>query len=162
MGDRFWSTGCRPDVEYFGYPGWGAHYRSRFGTFAVSGGVFQAFAAQGYECGPLEMPVKPYGWVAEMNYGRGCPGQWFRGGAVGFHDGRWNIMYGRYGQSALRVALRHPIRRLSQSSTVWPKPPNVPTLLPPGYGAGPPPYPTPAGESYIEGRLPTDPGEGPA
>ncbi len=133
-----------------GYPGWGARYRSRFGTFDVSGGVYQKFAEGGrYECYVqpfLGAPVKPYGWVAEMNYGRGCWGQWFENGAIGFHDGRWNVMYGRYGQSALRAALRHPIRRFRQRGerlvSAADLPPDAPMEHPP--------------ETWVEKRLATD------
>ena len=102
MGNGFWSNGCRSDVEYYGYPGLGAYYRSRFGTWWVGGGVFQKFASVGYEChvNPfLGAPVKAYGWIAEANYGRGAYGQWFENGAVVYHDGAWRIMYGRYGQT---------------------------------------------------------------
>ena len=133
MGDRFWSVGCRSDVEWYGYPGWGAYYRSRFGTFGVSGGVYQRYASIGYECSPLGPPVKEYGWIAEMNYGRGCWGQWFEGGAIGYHDGAWRIMYGRYGQSALRrtvAAVKHPVRRRTT-----PQPPGAPLPNPEGVPA---------------------------
>lgn len=108
MGDRFWSNGCRGDVEWFGYPGWGAYYRTvRFGTYGVSGGVYSKYASLGYECyvSPfLGAPVKDYGWVQEMNYSRGCYGQWFENGAIGYHDGAWRVMYGNYGQTAGRLA----------------------------------------------------------
>lgn len=106
MGDGFWSTGCRSDVEYYGYPGLGAYYRSRFGQHWVGGGVYSKFASVGYECyvNPfLGAPVKDYGWIAEMNYGKGCAGQWFENGAIGYHDGAWRVMYGNYGQTAGRL-----------------------------------------------------------
>lgn len=130
MGDGFWSTGCRADVEYYGYPGWGANYRSRYGTYSVSGGVFQKFASLGYECyvNPfLGAPVKAYGWIAEMNYGRGCYGQWFENGAIGYHDGRWNVMYGNYGQTAGRLA-EEPEPVIPGGAEV---PPDAPTDVPP-------------------------------
>lgn len=127
MGNGFWSTGCRSDVEWYGYPGWGCYYRSRYGTFAVSGGVYQTYAAQGYECGPLGPPVKDYGWIAEMNYGRGCWGQWMLGGAIGYHDGRWNVMYGNYGQTAGRL-MAEPDPVIPSDAEV---PPDPPTDAPP-------------------------------
>lgn len=105
MADGYWSTGCRSDVEYYGYPGSGSYYRSRFGTYWVGGGVFQKFASLGYECyvSPfLGAPVKAYGWIQEMNYGQGCYGQWFENGAIGYHGGAWRIMYGNYGQTGGR------------------------------------------------------------
>jgi hypothetical protein len=109
MGDGFWSTGCRADVEYYGYPGQGAYYRTaRFGQHWVGGGVYGKFAEGGrFECNVqpfLGAPVKDYGWVQEMNNGRGCYGQWFENGAIGYHDGAWRIMYGNYGQTAGRLA----------------------------------------------------------
>lgn len=56
--------------------------------------------------------MKEYGWIAEMNYGKGCPGQWFEGGAIGYHDGAWRIMYGNYGQTTGRLrALVQKVRR---------------------------------------------------
>lgn len=116
MGTGFWSYGCRNDVEWYGVPGSGSWYRSRFGTYSVTGGLYAKFAEGGrYECYGhpfLGAPVKAYGWIAEMNYGRGCWGQWFENGAIGFHDGRWNIMYGQYGQTGGMSfsALRHKIR----------------------------------------------------
>lgn len=128
-------------MEFFGYPGWGARYRSRFGTYDVSGGVYQKYAeGNRYECYVqpfLGAPVKAYGWVQEMNYGRGCWGQWFENGAIGYHDGRWNVMYGRYGQTggmtlaAVRLKLRRSKPRLD--AEVPPDPPTkVPHPPPPG------------------------------
>lgn len=116
MGTGFWSFGCRSDVEYYGVPGSGSWYRSRFGTYSVTGGVYQTFAARGYECyvNPfLGTPVKAYGWIAEMNYGRGCWGQWFENGAIGYHDGAWRIMYGNYGQTGgmALAAIGHKLKR---------------------------------------------------
>lgn len=94
-------------MEWFGYPGWGAYYRTaRYGTYGVSGGVYAKYASLGYECYVtpfLGAPVKDYGWIAEMNYGKGCPGQWFENGAIGYHDGAWRVMYGNYGQTAGRL-----------------------------------------------------------
>lgn len=116
MGEGFWSNGCRSDVEYKGFSGLGSYYRSRFGEWWVGGGVYQKYASVGYECyvNPfLGAPVKPYGWIAEMNYGRGCYGQWFENGAIGYHDGAWRIMYGNYGQrGGLSLAgIRQKLRR---------------------------------------------------
>ncbi len=138
MAQGSWSTGCRADVEYFGYPGLGAYYRSRFGQHWVGGGVYQKFASVGFECyvNPfLGAPVKPFGWIAEMNYGKGCQGQWFENGAIGYHDGAWRVMFGRYGQSALKVALRHPVRRLRQHPSASVTPPDAPMI---GSPFGPP------------------------
>jgi hypothetical protein len=83
----------------------------------VSGGVYQKFASMGYECGALGPPVKAYGWIQEMNYGRGCYGQWFLGGAVGYHDGAWRVMLGNYGQTGGTrfAALRHKLRSIKHS-----------------------------------------------
>lgn len=109
MGEGFYSYGCRNDVEWKGYAGLGSYYRSRFGEYWVGGGVYQRYAATGrYECYGhpfLGAPVKAYGWIQEMNYGRGCWGQWFENGAIGYHDGQWRIMYGNYGQAGgMRLA----------------------------------------------------------
>lgn len=68
--------------------------------------MYAKYASLGYECyvNPfLGAPVKDYGWVQEMNYGRGCYGQWFENGAIGYHDGAWRVMYGQYGQTAGRL-----------------------------------------------------------
>lgn len=116
MGEGFWSNGCRSDVEYKGFSGIGSYYRSRFGEWWVGGGVYQKYASVGYECYVepfLGAPVKAYGWIAEMNYGRGCWGQWFENGAIGYHDGAWRVMYGRYGQTGglTIAAVFHKLRR---------------------------------------------------
>ena len=132
MGDYFWSYGCRNDVEYYGYPGWGARYRSRYGTYDVSGGVYNKFASIGYECyvNPfIGAPVKAYGWIAEMNYGRGCWGQWFENGAIGYHDGQWNVMYGRYGQTGGIMGLVAAVKA-RKSKPDQPQPPDAPTPFP--------------------------------
>lgn len=125
MGEGFWSYGCRNDVEYKGYSGLGSYYRSRYGTYWVGGGVYQKFASVGYECYVypfLGAPVKDYGWVQEMNYGRGCYGQWFENGAIGYHDGQWRIMYGNYGQTAGRLA-DEPEPVIPDDAEVPPDPP---------------------------------------
>lgn len=149
MGERHWSFGCRNDVDNYGYSGWGAYYRIwRNGVpgpaIGVSGGVYQMFAEGGrYECHVhpfLGAPVKDYGWIAEANYGRGAWGQWFENGAVVYHDGAWRVMYGRYGQSALRWArraIRHPLRRATQRSW-YPGRPDSPPDAPTPH-EGPPP-----------------------
>lgn len=104
MADGAWSvSACDPSVQWYGVPGAGCHYwTARFGQYWVSGGVYQRYASVGFECGGLGPPVKPYGWISEMNYGRGCWGQWFFNGAIGFHDGQWHVMWGQYGQTAGR------------------------------------------------------------
>lgn len=106
MADNAWSqSGCRPDVWIYGVPNQGAYaWTARFGMYWVTGGVYQAWKSQGFECGLAGPPVKESGWIAEMNYGRGCVGQWFENAAIGFHDGAWHIMYGQYGQTAGRLA----------------------------------------------------------
>ena len=117
MGEGFWSYGCRNDVEWKGYQGAGSYYRSRFGTYWVGGGVYGKFAEGGrYECYGhpfLGAPVKAYGWIAEMNYGRGCYGQWFENGAIGYHDNAWWVMYGDYGQRGgmTLAAVKHKVKR---------------------------------------------------
>ncbi len=135
MGQGFWSTGCRSDVEFYGYPGLGAYYRSRFGQHWVGGGVYQKFASVGYECyvNPfLGAPVKPYGWIQEMNYGRGAYGQWFENGAIGYHDGQWRIMYGNYGQtggmslSSLKYKVRVRRSKPRPDAEIPPDPPGEP------------------------------------
>lgn len=106
MADGSWSqSSCRADVFWWGVPGSGCHYwTQRFGQYWVGGGVYQKYASLGWECGVLGPPVRAYGWVAEMNYGRGAYGQWFQNGAIGYHDGQWNLMAGDYGQTAGRLA----------------------------------------------------------
>ncbi len=114
FGDGFWSTGCRRDVEWYGFPGQGSYYRWNGGPMRwVGGGVWSKYRDMGFECGALGPPVKDYGWIGEMNYGRGCFGQWFAGGAIGYHDGRWNVMLGYYGQMGIRGLVRHPVATLS-------------------------------------------------
>lgn len=134
MGEGFWSYGCRNDVEYKGYSGLGSYYRSRFGTHWVGGGIYQKFAEGGrFECYGhpfLGAPVKGYGWIAEMNYGQGCYGQWFENGAVGYHDGAWRIMYGQYGQTGGMsfASIKHLLgrRKPRASAEVPPDPPMEP------------------------------------
>lgn len=133
MGDNFWSqSGCRPDVWIFGVPGQGAYaWTARFGTHWVTGGVYQAWKSQGFECGIAGPPVKEAGWVAEMNYGQGCVGQWFENAAIGYHDGAWRIMYGQYGQTAGRLArLIGKIRRRPRTEKVLWRAKDVPTNFP--------------------------------
>lgn len=105
MATNEWSVStCRGDVWWYGVPGSGTHYwTQRFGQYWVSGGVYQRYSQSdlNFECkfGP---PVKAYGWIQEMNYGKGCYGQWFQNGAIGYHDGQWNVMWGDYGQTTGR------------------------------------------------------------
>lgn len=134
MGEGFYSYGCRNDVEWKGYSGVGSYYRSRFGEYWVGGGVYQRYAATGrYECYGhpfLGAPVKAYGWIAEMNYGRGCWGQWFENGAIGYHDGAWRIMYGNYGQRG-GMSLASPQAQVRRSK---PRPDAEVPPDPPGEG----------------------------
>lgn len=141
FGDGFWSIGCRPDVQWYGFPGQGSYYRWNNGPMRwVGGGVWSKYRDMGFECGPLGPPVKDYGWIAEMNYGRGCFGQWFANGAIGYHDGRWNVMLGYYGQMGLRGLMRHPVKTLAGSlrrqsvpgpnAEIPPDGPGAPPVLP--------------------------------
>lgn len=104
VGDGFWTqSGCKSDVWWYGVPGQGCWYwTQRFGQHFVGGGLYQKYASLNYECGLLGPPVKDAGWIQEMNYGKGCNGQWFFNGAIGYHDGAWNVMFGDYGQLAGR------------------------------------------------------------
>lgn len=133
MGEGFWSFGCRNDVEFKSYKGLGSYLRSRFGEWWVGGGVYQKFAAIGYECRVqpfIGAPVKAYGWIAEMNYGKGCWGQWFENGAIGYHDGAWRVMYGDFGQRGgmTLASLKHKMRRRNPrpNAEIPPDAPGVP------------------------------------
>lgn len=101
MGDKFWSwSTCRPDVMWYGVPGEGSHlWTQRFGQYWVGGGVYQRFAAAGYECGPLGPPVKAYQWLSEF----AAYGQWFQGGAIFYKNGAWQMVTGDFGQTAGRL-----------------------------------------------------------
>lgn len=103
MANGSWSAStCKPEVWWYGVPGQGSWYwTQRYGQYWVSQ-TWAKYRDWGFECGTLGPPVKDYGWIAEMNYGKGCEGQWFLGGAIGWHDGRWNVMAGSYGQVAGR------------------------------------------------------------
>ena len=70
--------------------------------------------------------------MAEIHYGKGCPGQGFRGGAVGYHDGAWHIMYGNYGQAGLfsRFRRRKPEVRI-EGTTLGPAEAAAPSGTPP-------------------------------
>lgn len=102
MGDYTWTwSTCRPDVQWYGVPGQGSHlWTARFGQYWVGGGVYQRFAAAGYECGGLGPPVKAYQWLSEF----GAYGQWFEGGAIYYSGGQWRVAYGNFGQTAGRLA----------------------------------------------------------
>jgi hypothetical protein len=102
VADGSWSQStCRADVWWWGVPGQGTHYwTQRFGQYWVGGGVYQRYAAAGYECGNLGPPVKVYQWLSEF----GAYGQWFAGGAIYFSGGQWRIAFGDYGQTAGRLA----------------------------------------------------------
>lgn len=134
MPDNQWTPStCRPEVWIYGVPGEGAYaWTAARGSYWVTGGVYQAWRSQGFECGVLGWPIKAAGWVAEMNYGRGCPGQWFSNGAVGYHDGAWRIMYGQYGQMGLMARLGRRLRR---------PPEHVLLRCPLDRGVEPPPVP---------------------
>lgn len=81
-------------------PGSGTHYwTQRFGQYWVGGGVYQAYAGTGWECGGLGPPVKAYQWLSEF----GAYGQWFEGGAIYYSGGRWKTAFGNYGQTAGRL-----------------------------------------------------------
>ncbi len=101
MADNAWSTStCRPDVMWYGIPGAGCHYWSqRFGQYWVGGGLYQTYAAAGFECGNLGPPVKAYQWLSEF----GAFGMWFENGAIYFSGGRWRVALGSFGQTANRL-----------------------------------------------------------
>lgn len=99
MADGAWSvSGCgRNDVYWYGVPGQGCYYwTARFGQYFVGGVVFQSFRNQGYECGQLGAPVKPYQFLSEF----GQNGQWFEHGAI---LGNGAIKPGDYGQTTGRL-----------------------------------------------------------
>lgn len=102
MADYEWSTsGCRPDVQWYGIPGAGSYqHTDRFGTYWIGGGIYQKFAEAGYECGGLGPPVKEYQWLSEF----GAWGMWFEGGAIYYSGGAWRIVFGNYGQTHGRLA----------------------------------------------------------
>lgn len=120
MADNAWSTStCRGDVMWWGVPGQGTYYwTARFGTYWVGGGVYQRYAAAGFECGALGPPVKPYQWLSEF----GAYGQWFSGGAIYYSAGAWRVALGNYGQTAGRLA------QMDEPSPEWAEtPPDAPT-----------------------------------
>lgn len=81
-------------------PGQGCHYwTQRFGQYWVGGGVYQTYAAAGWECYALGPPVKAYQWLSEF----GAYGQWFEGGAIYYYAGAWRMALGNYGQTANRL-----------------------------------------------------------
>lgn len=129
MADNAWSQStCRGDVWWYGVPGQGTHYwTARFGQYWVGGGVYQRYAAAGYECGNLGPPVKAYQWLSEF----GAYGQWFEGGAIYYSGGQWRIALGDYGQTAGRLA--------EETEPVIPDDAEVPPDAPTGAPAPKPP-----------------------
>ena len=102
MADNSWSqSGCRSDVWWYGVPGQGSYlHTARFGTYWVGAGIYQRYAALGYECGWLGAPVKAYQWLSEFS----AYGQWFEGGAIAYVSGGWRAYPGDWGQTAGRLA----------------------------------------------------------
>jgi hypothetical protein len=117
VGDNSWTqSACRPDVWIYGVPNQGAYaWTATRGSIWVTGGIYQAWKSQGFECGLAGPPAKPSGWIQEMNYGQGCVGQWFTNAAIGYHDGAWRIMYGYYGQLGLVARVVSKVRRKSRA-----------------------------------------------
>jgi hypothetical protein len=127
VADGAWSySTCRPDVQWYGVPGQGSHlYTVRFGQYWVGGGVYQAFAAARWECGALGPPVKAYQWLTEF----GAYGQWFEGGAIFYRSGRWQVVYGNYGQTAGRLT-EAPEVEAPADAELPPDPPTSPAEVP--------------------------------
>ncbi len=102
MADGAWSwSTCNASVQWYGVPGQGCHYwTARYGQHWVGGGIYQRYAAAGWECGGLGPPVKAYQWLSEF----ASYGQWFLGGAIYFSGGQWRTVYGNFGQTAGRLA----------------------------------------------------------
>ncbi len=102
MADNAWSQStCRSDVFWYGVPGAGSYlWTARFGQYWVGGGLYQKYAALGYECGGLVAPVKEYQWLSEFS----AYGMWFQGGAIYYSGGAWRVAWGDYGQTAGRLA----------------------------------------------------------
>ncbi len=142
MGDRFWSwSTCRPDVQWNGVPGQGCYYwTARFGQYWVGGGIYQRYAAAGFECGALGAPVKAYQWLSEFS----AYGMWFEGGAIYYRNGAWQVSLGNYGQTAGRLT-DDPVEAPSDAET----PPDMPS-------APAPPSPPEEVETWVERRLRTD------
>jgi hypothetical protein len=65
----------------------------------VGGGLYQKYAAEGWECRALGPPVKPYQWLSEFQ----AFGQWFIGGAIYYKFGAWQVAYVDWGQTAGRL-----------------------------------------------------------
>jgi hypothetical protein len=134
VADGAWSASrCRPDVLWWGVPGAGTWYwTARFGQYWVGGVVYQLYAQNGYECGGLGAPVKPYGFISE--FGGGGEGVWFEGGAIVYRydTRRWHVYGGLYGQTA---------GRLADERVDVPEPSEMPT--PPGDWSDLPNYVTP-------------------
>lgn len=101
--DRWSQSYCDPNVWWVGRLGDCYYWTPNHGGAYYMGGDLHAVAYRNinFECGLAGEPVKPAGWVAEMNYGKGAPGIWCRNAAIGYHDGAWRYMYGYYGQHHL-------------------------------------------------------------
>jgi hypothetical protein len=135
VGDGYWSwSGCRSDVQWYGFPGQGAYYNTaRFGTHWV-GPTHSTYHDWGYECGALGAPVKDYEYLTEF----AAAGQWFEGGAIYYKNGGWHVALGNFGQTA---------GRLTADVGEWP----VDAELPPGHSLSSPPEPAiPAETSHRE------------
>lgn len=126
MADGAWSTsGCRPDVMWYGFPGQGCYYwTQRFGIRWV-GSDWATYAAWAFECGVLGPPVKDFEFLSEF----GAAGQWFQNGAIYFKNGAWKVATGDYGQTA---------GRLAADVGEWPKDAEMPPTF-----ETPPPAPAP-------------------
>ncbi len=127
MADNAWSwSTCKPDVQWYGVPGQGSYlWTARFGTYWVGGGLYQKFAAVGYECGSLGPPVKEYQWLSEFS----AWGMWFLGGAIYFKNGAWQVVYGDFGQTAGRLA-PEPEPMIPDDAEAPPDPPVEPANRP--------------------------------
>lgn len=100
VADNSWSEStCKAGIWWYGVPGQGCYYwTQRYGQYWVGGGVYQSYAAAGYECRQLGEPVKNYQWLSEFS----AYGQWFLGGAIYYAGGTWHTVYGDWGQVAGR------------------------------------------------------------
>lgn len=101
MADRAWSwSTCRAGVQWYGVPGQGCWYNYNGKTIWVGGAVHQWYSWQGYECGNLGPPVKPYGPISEFGGGEGV---WFQGGCIiyKYTTANWGTYYGNFGQNGL-------------------------------------------------------------
>lgn len=126
MADYEWSqSGCRSDVWWYGVPGAGSYqWTQRWGQYWIGGGIYQKFAALGYECGGLGPPVKEYQWLSEF----GAWGMWFEGGAIYYSNG-WNVAWGNYGQTHGRMTAEQA--EAPADAEYPPDPPVTPKTEPP-------------------------------